>query len=123
MPPQTFAERALLQRSAYGGHQVGVLTERKSRLEVLLQRVELQRVQPRGLGHRPRGLGQTEQRRPAPQGERLGDGVRGDARIAGAKRAARNREQLIELDGIDHRSVERVPVGREPDRGLSQSAA
>ena len=123
VPPQALAERALLQRSADGGHQVGVLAERESRLEVLLQRVELQRVQPRGLGRRPRGLRQTEQRRPAPEGERLGDRVRGAARIAGAERAARSREQLLELDGIDRRPVERVPVGGEPDRVLAQRPA
>ena len=123
MSPQTFAERALLQRNAYGGHQVGVLAERESRLEVLLQRVELQRVQPRGLGQRPRGLRQAKQGRPAPKGERLGDRVPGVTGIAGAERAARSCEQLLELDGVDHRPVERVPVGGEPDRVLAQRLA
>ena len=91
--------------------------------KLLLQRVEPQRVQPRGLGGRPRRLRQTQQRRPAPEGERVGDRVRGATRIAGAERAARSREQLLELDGVDDRSVERVPVSGEPDRVRPQRPA
>jgi hypothetical protein len=44
LPPQTLPERALLERSAYGGHEVGVLAERESCLEPLLQRIKPKRV-------------------------------------------------------------------------------
>ncbi len=77
-----------------------MLAERESGLEALLQRVEPERVQPPGLGGRPRRLRQTQQRRPAPEVERVGDRVRGATRIAGAERAARSREQLLELHGV-----------------------
>ena len=123
VPPQALAERALLQRGAYGGHQVGVLAERESRFEVLLQRVELERVQPRGLGERPRGLRQTKQSGPAPKGERLADRIRSATRIAGAERAARSREQLLELDGVDRHPVKRVPVGGKSDRVVAERSA
>ena len=123
LSPQALAERALLQRSADRRTDVAVLAQRESRLEPLLQRVEPQRVQPRGLRRRPRGLRQAQQRRPAPEGERVGDRVRGSTCITGAERAARSRKQLLELGRVDHRPVERVPVGGEPDRVVAERSA
>ena len=105
------------------GSQVGVLAERESGLEALLQRVEPERIQPPGLGGRPRRLRQTQQRRPAPERERVGDRVCGSPRIAGAERAACGRKQLLELHGVHDRSFERVPVGGEPNRVWPQRPA
>ena len=123
LSPQALAERALLQRSADRRSDVAVLSQRESRLEPLLQRVEPQRVQPRGLRRRPRGLRQAQEGRPAPEGERVGDRVRGSTCITGAERAARSRKQLLELGRVDHRPVERVPVGGEPDRVVAERSA
>ena len=105
------------------GSKFAVLAERERGLEPLLQRVEPERVQPPGLGGQPRRLRQTQQRRPAPEGERVGDRVPGATRIAGAERAARSREQLLELHGVHDRSFERVPVGGEPNRVRPQRPA
>ena len=97
-----------------------MLSEGERRLEALLQRVEPQRVQSCGLGRRPRRLRQTQERGPAPEGERVGDRVCGSPGVSGAERRARGGEQLLELSGVDDSALERVPVGREPDRVLAQ---
>jgi hypothetical protein len=99
-----------------------VLSERERRLELLLQRVEAQRVQPRSLGGGPRRLGQTQQRRAAPEGKRLGEGLRGSACVAGSEGGARSNEQLLGLDGVHPCALERVPVGGQPDPVGAQRA-
>ena len=123
LPPQSLSERALLERSAYGGHELGVLSERESRLEPLFQRIEPKRVQPPGLSRGPGRVRKAEQRRAAPEGERLRDRVRGSRRIAGAESGARSGDQLFELGGVDDRVFERVSVCGEPDRVRPQRPA
>ena len=93
-----------------------MLAERESRLEPLLQCIEPERVQPPGLRCRPCRLRKTKQCRAAPEGKRVGDGVRRSARVTGAESGAGSGEQLLELAGVDECVLERVPVRGESDR-------
>ena len=93
-----------------------MLAEREPDLEVLLERVDVQRLEPACLGAEPRRAGQTLQRRPAPEGQRRRDRVRRGRDVAAAQRRARLREQLLEPHSVDARVLEGVPVGRADDR-------
>ena len=100
-----------------------MLAEREPDLEVLLERVDVQRLEPARLGVEPRRAGQALQRRPAPEGQRRRDRVRRGRDVAVAQRGARLREQLLEPDRVDARVLQRVPVGRADDRLLSECGA
>ena len=100
-----------------------MLAEREPDLEVLLERVDVQRLEPTRLGAEPRRAGQTLQRRSAPEGKRRRDRVRRGRDVAVAQRGARLREQLLEPYGIDARAFQCVPVGRADDRLLSELGA
>ena len=100
-----------------------MLAEREPDLEVLLERVDVQRLEPACLGAEPRRAGQTLQRRPAPEGQRRRDRVRRGRGVAVAQRGARLREQLLEPHRVDARVLQGVPVGRADDRLLSERGA
>ena len=100
-----------------------MLAEREPDLEVLLERVDVQRLEPARLGAEPRRAGQTLQRRPAPEGQRRRDRVRRGRDVAVAQRGARLREQLLEPDRVHARVLQRVPVGGADDRLLSERGA
>ena len=100
-----------------------MLAEREPDLEVLLERVDAQRLEPACLGAEPRRTGQTLQRRSAPEGERRRDRVRRGADVALPQRGPRVREQLLEPDRIHIRALQRVSVGGADDRLLSQRGA
>ena len=80
-----------------------MLAEREPDLEVLLERVDAQRLEPARLGAEPCRTGQTLQRRSVPEGQRGGDRVRRGRDVAVPQRGARLREQLLEPYGIDAR--------------------
>ena len=67
--------------------------------------------------------GQTLKRRPAPESQRRRHGIRRGGRVAVAQRGARLGEQLLELDRIDARLLQRVPVRRADDRLRSERGA
>ena len=100
-----------------------MLSQRKRCRESLLQRVDTERLEPPRLGAEPRRRGQTLKRRPAPESQRRRHGIRGSGRVAVAQRGSRLGEQLFELDRIDVRLLERVPVRRADDRLRSECGA
>ena len=87
-----------------------MLAEREPDLEVLLERVDAQRLEPARLGAEPRRAGQALQRRSAPESKRRRDCVRRGSDVAVAQRAACLREQLLEPHRVHVRVLERVPV-------------
>ena len=123
LPPQPLAEGVVRERRTERRRQLPMLAEREPDLEVLLERVDVQRLEPACLGAEPRRAGQTLQRRPAPEGQRRRDRVRRGRDVAVAQRGARLREQLLEPHRIHARVLERVPVGRADDRLLSERGA
>ena len=120
LPPEPLPERVVRERRTERRRQLAMLAEGEPDLEVLLERVDVQHLEPACLGAEPRGAGQPLQRRPAPEGKRRGDRVRRGRNVAGPQRGAGLREQLLEPHGIDDRVLERVAVGRADDRLLSQ---
>ena len=100
-----------------------MLTEREPDLEVLLERVDVQRLEPACLGAEPPRTRQALERRPAPEGQRRRDRVRRGMGVAVPQRGAGLREQLLEPHGVDARILEGVPVGRAGDRLLSECGA
>ena len=103
LPPQPLSEGVVRQRRRERRHELSMLAEREPDLEVLLERVDAQRLEPACLGAEPRRAGQTLQRRPAPEGERRRDRVRRGRGVAVAQRDASLREQLLEPDRIHTR--------------------
>ena len=116
LPPQPLAEGVVRERRTERRRQLAMLAEREPDLEVLLERVDVQRLEPTCLGAEPRRARQALQRRPAPEGQRRRDRVRRGMGVAVAQRGARLREQLLEPHRVDARVLERVPVGRADDR-------
>ena len=98
-----------------------MLAEREPDLEVLLERVDVQRLEPACLGAEPRRAGQTaapaRARGPAPTRPRQ---PRQD--VAVAQRRARLREQLLEPHSVDARVLRAYPSA-EPTIDPSPSAA
>ena len=123
LPPQPLPERVVRQRRTERRRELPMLAEREPDLEVLLERVDVQRLEPARLGAEPRRAGQTLQRRSAPEGERRRDRVRRGKDVALPQRGARLREQLLEPDRIHIRALQRVPVGGADDRLLSERGA
>ena len=123
LPPQPLPERVIRERRTERRRELAMLAEREPDLEVLLERVDVQRLEPACLGAEPRRAGQTLQRRSAPEGQRRGDGVRRGRGVAVAQRGAGLREQLLEPDRVDACAVQRVPVGRADDRLLAERGA
>jgi hypothetical protein len=89
-----------------------MLAEREPDLEVLLERVDAQRLEPACLGAEPCRAGQTLQRRSAPERQRRRDRIRCAGDVAVPQCGVRLREQLLEVHRIHVRALERVPVGR-----------
>ena len=123
LPPQPLPERVVRERRTKRRRELPMLAEREPDLEVLLERVDAQRLEPARLGAEPRRAGQTLQRRSAPEGKRRRDRVRRCRGVAVAQRGAGLREQLLEPDRVDARALQRVPVGRADDRLLSERGA
>ena len=87
--PQPLSERILLDGGTELRHDLAMLAERERRLELLLESIDSQRLQPPRLAAEPRRLGQPLQRRTAPEAERQRNGLRRAAGIALAQRNAR----------------------------------
>ena len=100
-----------------------MLAERQRHLELLLERVDAQRLEPPRLVAEPFCAGQPLQRRPSPQSESRLDCVRGGMEIVVTQRGARLREQLLEAEHVHARICERVAVRGARDRGLSERGA
>jgi hypothetical protein len=104
LPPEALPERVVGERRTERRRELAVLAEGEPDLEAFLERVDVQH-------------------RPAPQGERGGDGVRRALDVVRPQRSAGLHEQLFELHGIDARVLQRVAVGRAGDRLLSERRA
>ena len=121
LPPQPLPERIVRQRRPKRGDELPMLAERERRLELLLERVDAQRLEPPRLGAEP-----TVPVSPCSavraRGQRRRDRVRRGMDVAVPQRGARLREQLLEPDRIHIRALQRVPVG-EPTIDSSPSAA
>ncbi len=76
LPPQALAERVVRERRPDCRRELAVLSERERHFELLLERVDAQRLEPACLGAEPRRAAQTLQRRPAPERQRRRDRVR-----------------------------------------------
>ena len=123
LPPEPLPERVVRERRTERRRQLAMLAEGEPDLEVLLERVDVQHLEPACLGAEPGRAGQPLQRRPAPEGKRRGDRVRRALNVVGPQRGAGLREQLLEPHGIDERVLERVAVGRAGDRLFSERGA
>ena len=123
LAPQPLPERVVCDRRAQRRDQLPVLSERERNLELLLERVHTQRLEPARLGVEPRRAGEALQGRTPPEVERRRNRVRRGPHVAVTQRAARLRQQLLEPDGIHMRVVQRIPIGRARDRRLSQRGA
>ena len=100
-----------------------MLTKCESHLELLLERVDVQRIEPACLGSEPRRTGKPLQRRPTPQRESGRNRVRCNRDVSVAKRGACLPEQLLELGRVEACAVERVTVRRADDRFLAERGA
>ena len=89
LAPQPLAEGLSASADRSAGGELPMLSERERRLELLLEGVDAQRLEPACLVAEPGRTGQTLQRRSAPEGQRRRDGVRrGRARRHRAARRA-----------------------------------
>src|SRR5581483_3106203 len=123
LPPQTLAERVVDERRAQRRDELPILAEGESALELLLERVDAQPLEPARLGVEQRRPGQALQRLPAPEGDRRRDRVRRGGDVTVPERRARLREQLLELNRVHTRLAERVTVGRPSDRAFAERRA
>ncbi len=123
LPPEPLAEGVVCERRPQRRRELPVLPERKPGLEVLLLRVDAERLEAACLGREPCGRGQSLQSRTAPEGQRGRYGVRRCSDVAVAQRRARVGEELLETDGIDRRRSEGIAVGEADDRPLSERRA
>jgi hypothetical protein len=121
--PQPLSERVVGERRAKRGCELTVLAERERNLELLLERVDMQGLEPTRLGTEPRRRRQPHQGGAAPQLERCSDRVGRGADVAVAERPACVCEQLLEPFRVDARAVERVPVGGADDRVVAERGA
>ena len=123
LPPQPLAERVVGERRTKGRHELAMLAERERDLELLLERIDVERLEAARLRVEPRRPGQPLQRRPAPQRRCRRHGVGRGGDVAVAQRRPRLRQQLLEVDRVDARPRDRVSVGRADDRVLPQRSA
>ena len=100
-----------------------MLAERERRLELLLERVDAQPLEPPRLAVEPRQVSEPLQRGAPAQRQRRRDRRRGRARIALAKRCASLPQQLLELQRVHARLGQRVSVGRPDDRLVAEGGA
>jgi hypothetical protein len=96
LAPQPLPERVVCQCGAERRCELAMFAEREPDLEVLLERVDVQRLQPASLGAEPRRAGQALQRRSAPERQCRRDRVRRGGDVAIAERRARVGEQRLE---------------------------
>ena len=113
LPPQPLAERVVGERRAKGGHELAMLAERERDLELLLERIDVERLEAARLGVEPRRPGQPLQRRPAPQRRCRRHGVGRGGDVAVAQRRTGVCQQLLEVDRVD----------RSPPRACSRRAS
>ena len=123
LPPQALPEWVVRERRAKRRRELPMLSERQRNLELLLERVDAQRLESARLVAEPRRTGQTLQRRSAPEGQRRPNRVRRATNVAVAQRAARLREQLLEPHRVHARVPQCVPVGGADDRALAERGA
>jgi hypothetical protein len=100
-----------------------MLAERKPRLELFLQCVDAQRLQPPRLGPEPGRVRQPPQRRTAPERQRHGHGGGARTRVAFAQRRARLPQRLLETQRVHPRVGERVSISGGDDRVLAERGA
>ncbi len=120
LPPQPFSEQVPFERCAKRRHELPMLSERKRRLELLLERVDAQRLEPACLGAAPRRPAQALERRSAPEHQRRGDRIRRGRGVAVAQRGARVRQQLLEPRCVDTCVLQCISIGGADDRVLSE---
>ena len=118
--PEPLPEGVVRERRTKRRRELAMLAKREPDLEVLLERVDVQRLEPARLAAEPRRASQTLQRRSAPEGQRRSDSVGRGRDVAVAQRSTGLREQLLEPDRVDARALQRVPVGRADDRPLPE---
>ncbi len=123
LPPEPLPEWMLLQHLADPADHLGVPAQRQRRLELLLQRVDPQRLQPGGLRADPRAIRQALQRPPTPQRQRAGDQLCGLAGVTRPPGAASPGQQLLEPQGVHGGSRQRVHVRGGNDRLGSKRGA
>ena len=116
LPPQPLPERVVRERRTERRGQLPLLAERETDLELLLERVDAQRLEPPRLGGEPRRRRQALERGPTPEVERRCRRVRGGTDVAVAQRGTRLREQLLERDRVDACVLQGIPVGEADDR-------
>ena len=120
LPPQPLAERVVRERRAKRRRELAMLAERERDLELLLERVDVQRLEPARLGAEPRRAGQALQRRSAPE-RRAPTPPRPPRPATSPSRSARARlrEQLLEPDRVDARAA--AARTRRPSRRSTSS--
>ena len=116
LPPEPLPERVVDERRAQRRCQLTVLSEPERHLELLLERVNTQRLEPACLGGEPHRLGQTLQRRSPPQCQRRRDRVLRSTDVAVPQRGARLREQFLEPERVHERVLQGVAIGEADDR-------
>ena len=110
---QTLAVRVAPDERVELADELGVLPERKVRLDSLFQTGELQFFEPRRFMLRE-GLFELPEGRAAPQRERLPQPGRGLSRLAPLKRCAPERVELFEPEQVERMAVEREQIARCP---------
>ena len=70
LAPKALTHGVLLERRMKRGHDLPMLAKRQRRLELLLERINMQRLEPPRLSAEPRHVSKAVQRRTAPQLER-----------------------------------------------------
>jgi hypothetical protein len=123
LPPQSLAIRVLVDGESQRREDLALLAERKRRLELFLECVDAQRLQPLRLGPEPGRVRQPLQRRPAPERQRHGDGGGARTRVAFAQRRARLPQRLLETQRVHPRVGERVSISGGADRALAERGA
>ena len=113
LPPQPLAERVVGERRAKGGHELAMLAERERDLELLLERIDVERLEAARLRVEPRRPRQPLQRRPTPQRRCRRHGVRRGGDVAVAQRRA----------GVRSAAPRTRPRRSSPPRGRSRRAS
>ena len=111
LSPQSLPEGALHHCRAKRRDDLTMLAELECSLELLLERVNAQRLEPACLGAEPRGRCEALERRPAPERHRRRDGAHRGVRVALPQRGARLPEQRLKAERIDAHALECVAVG------------
>ena len=116
--PQTLAVGMLDDQRAELGHDLAMATQREIRVDPGLERTQAQLLQPRRLGLRGRHIGQLDERRAAPERQRIGQLGGRRTGIAAPKRRHADGNAALELRHVGRlrRDLEHVPTGHRAQR-------